>query len=33
MPRAAMAAAKIDHILALEEIGPFLRELECGDIP
>ena len=33
MPRAAMASAKIDHILALEEIGPFLRELGGGDIP
>ena len=28
MPEAAIAAAKPDHVLALENIGPFLRKLE-----
>ena len=27
MPRAAIAAAKIDHILTLKQIGPFLVKL------
>ncbi len=27
MPRAAIAATKVDHILPLEEIGPFLVSL------
>ncbi|HET7712756.1 MAG TPA: chemotaxis protein CheB [Thermoanaerobaculia bacterium] len=29
MPRAAIAAARVDRILPLDRIGPFLREL-CG---
>ena len=27
MPMAAMASSDVDHILPLEEIGPFLRSL------
>jgi len=27
MPRAAIAAVEVDHILPLEEIGPFLRKI------
>jgi two-component system chemotaxis response regulator CheB len=32
MPRAAIAATKIDHILPLEQIGPFLVKLASPEI-
>ncbi len=30
IPEAAIAVAKPDHVLPLENIGPFLRKLESG---
>ncbi len=31
MPLAAISATEVDHVLALEEVGPFLRRLRHGE--
>ena len=32
MPKAAMEATEVDHVLPLREIGGFLRKLETGNL-